>query len=121
MTTEQTALHERFLKGITLKMLGYGAFGLITVVSSFWVGYNNMQANIKENNNRCDSRMTAIMYAFKKSQDSTQNLNERQFEAIWNAIKKPEVKIIYRDVISHQGFATEHKATPNSIPTFLNK
>lgn len=121
MTQEQTALHERFLKGITLKMLGYGTFGLITVVSSFWTGYGALKDSIHENDIRCDRRIMEVIYAFKKSNDSTQNLNERQFQTLWDAIKKPEIKVIYRNISHTQEYVTEHRDPVTGEISFIKK
>lgn len=108
MTQEQTALHERFLKGITLKMLGYGAFGLITVVSSFWVGFTALKESIRDNQIQCNERITSAINYANKREDSLQHINDLSFKDVWNAIDVKPEKVIYKYPSHEQkGFVTE--------------
>lgn len=105
MTQEQTALHERFLKGITLKMLGYGAIGLITTVSSFWVGVAAIKDSIKDNDVKGNDRYISIL----RRQDSLQHLNDLNFKDVWGAINNRPSHIIYKSRPSNSGYHTESK------------
>jgi len=87
MAPQERELHERFIRGITAKMLGLGALGLISVVSSFWIGYNNLKDEIKDSRVQSKENLSAFAYSIKRSQDSMQHINELQIQAIWSEIK----------------------------------
>jgi hypothetical protein len=87
MTQQQIELHEQFIKGITAKMLGLAAFGIMTVVSSFWVGYFNLKKSISDGNVNCQEQIKSVRTESKYSRDSVQNLNEQTHIKMWNAIK----------------------------------
>ncbi|MDB5288592.1 MAG: hypothetical protein JWR05_3541 [Mucilaginibacter sp.] len=105
MTQEQTALHERFLKGITLKMLGYGAIGLITIVSSFWAGVTAIKESIKDNDVKSNDRYISIL----RRQDSLQHVNDLNFKDVWGAINNRPTKIMYKTRPTNSGYQTESK------------
>jgi hypothetical protein len=99
---EQRAAHEEFLKGITAKMLGICALGILSVCSSFWIGFYKMEHTIDDNRVHADERITAGQNASIKRADSVQRINDLEHKDLWNAIGQNPQEVSYRGVTEYK-------------------
>jgi hypothetical protein len=102
MTRPEQAAHEKFIKGISLRMIFYGAFVLLSMCSSFWIGYGKLQDTIKDNRVYANERITAEKNASIKRADSVQRLNELEHKDMWNAIGGKPEEVSYRGVTEYR-------------------
>lgn len=99
MTKQETELHEKFLRGITLKMILWGVFLVGSVVTTFWTGYYAIASRIDKNNQRIER----VQLSSIKREDSLQNIDELAHKDIWNAVDSKQDKPGYKS----RGFIIE--------------
>ena len=102
MTRPEQAAHEKFIKGISLRMIFYGAFVLLSMCSSFWIGYGKLQDTIKDNRVYANERIIAEKNASIKRADSVQRLNELEHNNLWHAVEQRNEKLGYRGVTEYK-------------------
>lgn len=109
MTTEQIELHERFITGISGKIVYWWTGGILFIASTFWVGYLGLQQSIKDVKRDAHDEVVAVRVADKISRDSAQYLNNTAFTNIWNAIgTKPQTRYTGQVVDPVTGKRSEH-------------
>lgn len=93
--SQQTELHEQFIKGVTWKMLITFVAGVISIVSTFVWGYSEIQNSIKDSKVEFHQSMLQLKYEFNAQIDSVQinqlrehYTNQEHFKDLENKIKK---------------------------------
>ena len=69
----ETELQNRFVRGVTWKMIGVFIAGIISVVSSFWIGYNAIQGSIKESRTEFKEGMQTLRSEFRSQIDTVKS------------------------------------------------
>jgi len=70
-------LHEQFVRGVTWKMIGVLVAATISIVSSFWIGYNAIQKSEEDTRSEMRESLQSIRFEFR-AQIDTVKANQMQ-------------------------------------------